>query len=92
MKQLIAVVFFFMAIMIMPQVANAQPVPGAHYEYYCYHVLWPIPHSKCEYRLVRHYRFVPPPPRRYSPAPPPGYRPGPWPNHYRPGHHPPPRR
>lgn len=65
--------------------ANAQPVvyyPYDGYDYICYKVALPYPHTKCEYRRVYDYRYIPPRHHvRPLPPPPPGHR------H---GHHPPP--
>ena len=93
MKNIFAIMFIFILMVAAPALVSAQPVPppGTHYEQYCYSVLFPFPHSRCEYRLVHNYRVVPPPPpprhRHYTPAPPPpgprpgGHHPGPGPNH-----------
>ena len=101
MKNIFTIMFILILMVAAPTLVSAQPVPppGTHYEQYCYSVLFPFPHSRCEYRLVHNYRLVPPPPHRhhhYTPAPPPprprpgGHHPGPRPNH---NHHGPgPRR
>lgn len=84
MKNFITIMFTLFAIIVLPSIASAQPLPPPMGPYYvverCYTVLFPYPHSKCEYVRVR---------RNYTPAPPP-HRMGPPPMGPRPGHHPPP--
>ena len=81
MNKLITFVFsLFM--FIIPVTAFAQSVhyvphsqiyysQYSHYKriLYCYDVILPVPHSKCEYRYVRvNYRPAPPPhPRHHAP-------------------------
>lgn len=95
MNKLIAIVFsLFM--FVIPVTAFAQPVhyvphppvPYSHYKrvLYCYDVILPVPHSKCEYRYVRvNYMPVPPPPPRHHHHVSPMDRPKPPHEHH--GHH-----
>lgn len=91
MNKLIAFIFsLFM--FIIPVTAFAQsahhvpypPVPYSHYKrvLYCYDVILPVPHSKCEYRYVR-VNYMPSPPRRHHA--PPMHKPKPPHKHQ--GHH-----
>lgn len=84
MKNFIIAMFALLAFIVLPSVASAQPLPPPPGLYYvverCYTVLFPYPHSRCEYVRVR---------RNYTPVPPP-HRMGPPPMGPRPGHHPPP--
>ena len=93
MKKFIISMFMLFTLLLISSVSYAQPVPpppGYHYERVCYTSLIPFPHSECSYRLIKHYRPAPPPPRPYHNY----YRPAPPPPHHgqRPGHHPPPPR
>lgn len=102
-KSLLITLYSLMFMICLPLLASAQsstlppPPPGYHYERICYTSLVPFPHSQCDYRLVRNYRYVIPYHRHYSPLPPPpphrnyGPRPGnhPPPPGPRPGNHPP---
>lgn len=85
MKNFIAIMFALLVFIVLPSVASAQPLPPHPGSYYvverCYTVLFPYPHSRCEYVHVR---------RNYTPVPPPPHRMGPPPMGPRPGHHPPP--
>lgn len=86
MKNFIAIVFALLAMVVLPSTVSAQPLPphpGAyHIVERCYTVLFPYPHSRCEYvRVRRNYTPAPPPHHHHGPLPPPGPRPG---------HHPPP--
>jgi U5 snRNP spliceosome subunit len=88
MKNFIAIVFALLAMIVLPSIVSAQPAPppppGAyHIVEQCYTVLFPYPHSRCEYVRVRRNYTPAPPVRHYHPLPPP-------PPHHRPGHHPPP--
>lgn len=79
MNKLFAIIFsLFM--FVIPVTAFAQPVhyvpyspvPYSHYKrvLYCYDVILPIPHSKCEYRYVRINYMPSSSPPRYHPTPP----------------------
>lgn len=96
MNKVFAIVFsLFM--FIIPVTAFAQhvpyvphpPVPYSHYKrvLYCYDVILPVPHSKCEYRYVRvNYMPAPPPPGHH--LTPPMHRPKPPHEHHNHhGHH-----
>lgn len=71
---------FALLVLLVPAISFAQPVPPRYHGYmppppplreqYCYTVLLPIPHVRCEYRYVPGY-MPPPPPRHYRPLPPP---------------------
>lgn len=88
MNKLAIAIFTVMLFTLIPIVASAQPAPP-NYVKYCYTVLFPIPHTHCEYRYVYYTpAYIPPP--RYTPAP--RYRQAPPPPGPRPGHHPPPPR
>lgn len=95
MNKVFAFVFSLFMFMI-PVTAFAQPVhyvphppvPYSHYKrvLYCYDVILPVPHSKCEYRYVRvNYMPAPPPPPRHHHAPP-MYKPKP-PHEHSHNHH-----
>lgn len=73
-------VFIFSLFMfVIPVTAFAQPVhyaphlpvPYSHYKrvLYCYDVILPVPHSKCEYRYVRVNYMPMPPTKRHHPTP-----------------------
>lgn len=94
MNKVFAFVFSLFMFMI-PVTAFAQPVhyvphppvPYSHYKrvLYCYDVILPVPHSKCEYRYVRvNYMPAPPPPKHHHT--PPIDRPKP-PHEYHHNHH-----
>lgn len=90
MKNLLTIIaaMLFFSFIVLPSIASAQPAPSPGYEYYCYYVVFPYPHSQCELRIIE-YRVLPPPShRRYIPGPRPMNRP-PLPRGSR-GHHPPP--
>ena len=79
MKHVIALLFVtVLAFIVLPSIASAQPLPppGPYYVVErCYTVLFPYPHSRCEYVHVRrNYTPVPPPPHRMGPPPPPNHR------------------
>jgi len=89
MKSFIAIVFALLAMIVLPTIVSAQPAPPPVYEYHCYYVAFPFPHSQCELRPIE-YRLVPPPShRRYVPGPRPGHHPPPPPRGDR-DHRPPP--
>jgi len=79
MKNFITAMFALLMFIVLPSVASAQPLPPPPGPYYvverCYTVLFPYPHSRCEYvRISRNYTPVPPPigPRPGHHPPPPG--------------------
>lgn len=93
MNKVIAFVFsLFM--FIIPVTVFAQPVhyvphppvPYSHYKrvLYCYDVILPVPHSKCEYRYVR-VNYMPAPLPKHHHAPP-MYKPKPPHEHHH-NHH-----
>lgn len=92
MKNFITAMFALLAFIVLQSIASAQPLPppGPYYVVErCYTVLFPYPHSRCEYvRVRRNYTPVPPPLHRMGPPPP--HHMGPPPMGPRPGHHPPP--
>lgn len=86
MKQFLILIATALFMLILPSITVAQPAPPPppgvyHVIERCYTMLFPYPHSRCEYIRVR---------RNYTPAPPPPHRMGPPPMGPRPGHHPPP--
>lgn len=87
MNKFTIILFSILFMLIIPTIGSAQPAPPPPGAYYvveqCYTVLFPYPHSKCEYVRVR---------RNYTPALPLPlpHRMGPPPMRPRPGHHPPP--
>lgn len=93
MKKLFVFLFAVLIFIFIPIASFAQPVhyvphppvPYSHYKriLYCYNVILPVPHSKCEYRYVRvnYIPAPPPPPRRYTPASPHKGHPGPLHHH-----------
>ena len=86
MKNFVMIVFALLTMIVLPTIVSAQPAPPPPGAYHiverCYTVLFPYPHSRCEYVRVR---------RDYTPVPhPPHFRPVPPPPNHRPGHHPPP--
>ena len=88
MKQFLILITVTLFILLLPATSNAQPIPphygpGWHLVERCYTVLFPYPHSRCEYVYVRRNYTPVPPVRHYRPLPPP-------PPRHRPGHHPPP--
>ena len=81
MNKLITSVFALFAMIFVPSIAYTQPYHGTYrIVERCYTVLFPYPHSRCEYVQVR---------RNYTPIIPHhhhNYRPLPPPRHW---HHPP---
>ena len=81
MNKLIASIFALFAMIFVPSIAYTQPYHGTYrIVERCYTVLFPYPHSRCEYVQVR---------RNYTPIIPHhhhNYRPLPPPRHW---HHPP---
>ena len=91
MNKLITIVFAFIAMIVLPSIAYTHP----HHCTYriverCYTVLFPYPHSICEYVQVRR-NYTPVIPRHHH-----NYRPLPQPSprhwHHPPHHHNGPRR
>lgn len=82
MNKFITIMFSLFAMIVLPSIAYAQPYHGAyHIIEMCYTVLFPYPHSRCEYVQVRH-NYAPIIPHHHSYRP----LPQPAPRHW---HHPP---
>ena len=92
MKYFITIVFALLTMIVVPSIAYAQhTIPPYHIVERCYTVLFPYPHSRCEYVQVRrHYTPIIPHHhhRHYRPLPHPAHRH--W--HHQPHHHNWPRR
>lgn len=79
MNKLYFILFTVLFVLAIPICAIAQPrhpvsPPGGYHPVvveYCYNVLFPFPHKRCEVRRISNYTPAPPPPRRHTPIPPP---------------------
>ena len=82
MNKLITIMFALFAMIMLPSIAYTQPCHGTyHIVERCYTVLFPYPHSRCEYVQVRrnytpiiphhhhNYRPLPPAPRHWHHPP-----------------------
>ena len=90
MKYFITSIFALFAMIVLPSIAYAQP----YHETYrivemCYTVLFPYPHSRCEYIQVRHHYtpIIPHHHRHYRPLPQPAPRHWHHPPHHNCNHH-----
>ena len=83
MKYFITIVFALFTMIVLQSIAYAQhTIQPYHIVEQCYTVLFPYPHSRCEYIQVRHHYtpIIPHHHRHYRPLPQPA------PRHW---HHPP---
>ena len=82
MNKFITIMFALFAMIFVPSIAYTQPYHGTyHIVERCYTVLFPYPHSRCEYVQVRrnytpiiphhhhNYRPLPPAPRHWHHPP-----------------------
>ena len=93
MNKLITSVFALFAMIFVPSIAYTQPYHGTYrIVERCYTVLFPYPHSRCEYVQVRrnYTPIIPHHHHNYRPLPPPRH----WhhPPHHNGNHHNRPRR
>lgn len=93
MNKLITIVFAFIAMIFVPSIAYTHPYHGTYrIVERCYTVLFPYPHSRCEYVQVRrnYTHIIPHHHHNYRPLPPPRH----WhhPPHHNGNHHNRPRR
>ena len=93
MNKLITSVFALFAMIFVPSIAYTQPYHGTYrIVERCYTVLFPYPHSRCEYVQVRrnYTPIIPHHHHNYRPLPPPRH----WhhPPHHNGNHHDRPRR
>ena len=93
MNKLITSVFALFAMIFVPSIAYTQPYHGTYrIVERCYTILFPYPHSRCEYVQVRrnYTPIIPHHHHNYRPLPPPRH----WhhPPHHNGNHHDRPRR
>lgn len=94
MNKLITIMFSLFAMIMLPSIAYAQhTIQQYHGAYHtverCYTVLFPYPHSRCEYIQVRrHYTpIIPHHHRHYRPLPQPAPKRWHHPPHHNGNHH-----